>query len=172
MKPRLSKEYVDNALSYDPDTGLFTWKFRADKAKQINTRVAGKQAGTLDQSGYILIGINKVNYAAHRLAWLVMTGEWPASEIDHRDGMGSNNKWENLRLATRAQNNANQKAYGASGLKGVCYHKRDKVWQAGIRIGEKSIHLGSFNTPEEAHAAYCDAAAKKYGEFALHLSRD
>lgn len=126
MKPRLTSGYVGSALSYDPETGIFTWKVRHDKAKQINTRLAGKMAGTINDGGYVVIGINRINYAAHRLAWLLMTGEWPGPIVDHKNGNTSDNRWDNLREATSAQSNFNQKTYASSGLKGAFYHKRDR----------------------------------------------
>lgn len=85
---------------------------------------------------------------------------------DHADGNGLNNTRSNLRLATRAQNNANvrRKKTNRSGYKGV-YRKRSK-WQARIMVNRQHIDLGSFDTPELAHAAYCEAARKHFGEFA------
>ena len=85
-------------LAYDPSSGHFTWRVRRGRA------AAGKQAGYPQSRGYIQIGVRGSLYLAHRLAWLYMTGEWPVAEIDHRDGVINNNKWENLRPATRPEN--------------------------------------------------------------------
>jgi hypothetical protein len=94
-----------------------------------------------------------------------MTGKFPEQEIDHIDGDGTNNRWENLREATRAQNNANCRGYNKCGIKGV--YQRGPSWIAQISPnGGRSIHLGCFRTPEEAHAAYLAAAHKYFGEFA------
>jgi hypothetical protein len=89
-------------------------------------------------------------------------------EVDHIDGDGLNNRRCNLRLATRSQNMRNQRlnSRNTSGFKGVSWDKRDKKWLAYIKVYRKKIHLGSFDTPEDAHAAYCDAAARLHGEFA------
>jgi hypothetical protein len=99
-----------------------------------------------------------------------VTGEWPPErlEVDHKDCDPSNNRWDNLRLATASQNQANKKVSRAntSGFKGVSWHKDDKRWRAQIRMGGKKVHLGSFDTPESAHRAYSEAAMKHYGEFA------
>ena len=85
---------------------------------------------------------------------------------DHIDGNGLNNRRNNLRLATKAQNNRNRKinASSKSGYKGVDYKKNK--WRARISDGQRSIHLGYFSTPEEAYAAYCEAAKEIHGEFA------
>lgn len=171
MKPELPAEYVRSALSYDPETGIFIWKTRPDKAAQINTRLAGKQAGATNSRGYIVIGINKVNYAAHRLAWLMVTGEWPGPIVDHRNGDTKDNRFLNLREATPTQSNFNQKTYARSGLKGAFYHKRDRRWVSSICINGKRKNLGYFDSAVEAHAAYCNAAELHQGDFAAHVSR-
>lgn len=96
-----------------------------------------------------------------------MTSEWPPDgmEVDHIDCDPTNDKWSNLRLATRAQNCANSTARkNSTGFKGV--QARGKKWVAGIKIDGKRVYLGRFDTPEDAHAAYCRAASAHQGEFA------
>lgn len=153
-------------LSYDPDTGLFVWR-----VNKRGHRKTGDIAGSLDKSGYWIIRLDQRNYPAHRLAWLYMTGEWPAHHIDHRDLDKANNRWANLRQATVSQNLANRRKYknNQSGFKGVIWHARDKRWRADIRKNGKGYFLGNFRTPEEAHAAYRVAAERLYGEFARAL---
>jgi hypothetical protein len=89
-------------------------------------------------------------------------------DIDHINGDGLDNRWSNLRLATRAENirNSRTKATNTSGFKGVSWHKRDRKWQAHIKINGRSKNLGLFEAPEDAHAAYVAAAQKYHGEFA------
>lgn len=91
-----------------------------------------------------------------------------SERVDHKDGNGLNNKRENLRLATPAQNKQNSKlaSNNKSGFKGVC--KRKDKWQANINVNGKRIYLGQFTTPELAHAAYCAAADKYFKEFARY----
>lgn len=104
-------------------------------------------------------------YKAHRVAWLLMTGEWPEHEIDHIDTNPTNNAWSNLRLANRSENcmNRNRQANNTSGYKGVSSHGsgfRAQIWRDGRRYG-----LGTYRTPERAYEAYCEAAATLHGSF-------
>ena len=87
--------------------------------------------------------------------------------VDHINGNGLDNRKENLRVCTRTQNTWNQGISSAntSGYKGVSYHKGKGKWQAGISVNSKRKHLGMFETPEQAHQAYCDAAKAMHGEF-------
>lgn len=88
--------------------------------------------------------------------------------VDHANGIGLDNRRDNLRLATSSQNNANSglKSTNTSGFKGVSWYARDSKWQAHIRINKKPTHLGYFPTPEAAHEAYVTAAKKHFGDFA------
>lgn len=88
--------------------------------------------------------------------------------VDHIDGNPLNNRRSNLRLAFQGQNRANSRISrnNKSGYKGVYWRKDMKTWRAQIRKDKVIIHLGYFNTPEEAHQAYCEAAVKYHGEFA------
>jgi hypothetical protein len=102
---------------------------------------------------------------AARLAWLVTTGEWPKGEVDHINGDPSDNRRENLRICTHAENMMNRKMHksNAIGIKGV-YQNRNK-FRAQIRVNGKVYRLGSFCTPQDAGAAYLAAASKLHGEF-------
>ena len=168
-KPRLTQNYLKSILSYDPETGVFTWKERSDVPKESNSRFAGKEAGSKRKGGntsYIYIMINFNLYLAHRLAWLYMTGEWPHEDTDHIDGNGLNNRFKNLRLATRGQNKANSRVRKDNklGVKGV--DRYGNKYRARIRINGRLTYLGYFNTAQEASAAYEKAARVYFGEFA------
>lgn len=91
-------------------------------------------------------------------------------DVDHIDGNGLNNKRENLRIATVSQNayNSLTPKNNTSGYKGATFHNRFGRWIAKISAEGKSHHLGYFDTPEEAHAAYCEASKRLHGEFAKH----
>ena len=96
-----------------------------------------------------------------------LVGQVGGCEVDHRDGDGLNNRRANLRHATAAQNQRNQRIRpnNTSGLKGASYHKATGKWSAQIRANGKPVYLGLFETPEAAHAAYAKASAELHGEF-------
>lgn len=129
-------------------------------------------AGHMHRSGYLVIQVNGRQYSAHRLAFAVMTGAWPAEEIDHKDRSRANNKWENLREATSAQNAANRSGWAtkANGLpKGVFQApKKQGRFVAKIGVGGRLKHLGTFDTIDEAAESYRRAVASLGGEFAHH----
>ncbi len=149
-------------LAYDPETGVFTWRVRASNMPK------GSVAGGLNGHGYILIWVRGRKYGAHRLGWLYTFGEWPPHEIDHINGARDDNRLANLRLATRAQNEANTRrsSRNTSGVKGVSWHKRTSTWRAHIVVNGKQKHLGHFTSINAAAAAYQTAAATHFGEFA------
>jgi hypothetical protein len=120
-------------------------------------------------AGDVHIRVQGRHYSAHQLAWLYMTGRWGRPMIDHRDGNSMNNRWSNLRLATASQNNANRRRspHSLSGYKGVSLVPNSRRrWQAVIYKNRKRMYLGTFPTPQDAHAAYVAAARKRFGEFA------
>lgn len=162
----LTQEQLKEVLDYCPKTGLFHWKVDRPPLK------AGDLAGRRKDNRYVTISVGARFYRAHRLAWLWMTGAWPAAFLDHIDGNKRNNRWNNLRQATKSQNQANNGliASNKSGLRGVSRYRQGekwgKPWQAGIGKDGKKFHLGHFATAEEAHEAYCAAALRLFGEFA------
>lgn len=141
-------------FSYNPETGELLQ----------NGRVAGYITGY----GYRLLSVKKVRIYAHRLIWCLMTGAWPEYEIDHVNQDKADNRWENLRPATRQENARNQgiTARNTSGFKGVSFHKRTQKWRADIFIDGRQKSLGSFDTPEAASNAYQEAAVENFGQFA------
>lgn len=168
MPKELTQEYLKSILDYNPDTGIFVWKYRSDYPKWWNTRFSHKLAGHRTEGAYHLILIMNYPYLAHRLAWIYIHGVLPKN-IDHIDGNGCNNKMENLREATASQNSMNRKGKKNSiysKYKGVSFCKTRKKWVSQIKTNGKFISLGRFHTEEEAYKAYCLAAKKYFGEFA------
>ena len=172
MARDLSAYFIRSILDYEPDIGLMRWKYREDMGPRWNGRWPGQVAGSPDEKGYIRVQISygglKRYYMAHVLAWLWMTADWPPKIIDHRDTNPSNNRWVNLRLATRAENGGNMKMHpkNKSGFKGVSWHKASNSWVAQIKVENTMKHLGCFDNPEAAHVAYMEAAMARFGEFA------
>lgn len=155
----ITQEYLQSIIDYNINTGEFYWK------KQKQGRKISKIINTLDRRGYVVIKIDRVQYLAHRLAWLYMTGEWPENEIDHKDLNKSNNKWENLREANRQENNRNRRMpkNNTTGFKGV-YKVRDK-YIARIQHNGIKFNLGTYGTKEEAFAAYKIKADELHKEY-------
>ena len=150
-------------LSYDPSTGKFAW--RKKPSKNINM---GDPAGYHSKIGYVQIGLNGKIYYGHRLAWAIHYGENPPKMIDHINNDKSDNRICNLRSASNAENmrNMGRTKRNKTGYKGVYYHKKNKKYIAAIGKNMKTIYVGSFDTIEEAHAAYCKAAEKLHGPYA------
>lgn len=162
IRMEVTQEVVKDVLHYDPLTGLFTWKedrplkyFESEWRQKIwKTKHGGKIAGysAKDKRNYYLnIKIFSVRYYAHRLAWLAwlyMTGAWPVDGIDHLDGDGLNNKWENLREVDNKKNCWNQRKRGnnKSGVTGVYYDNTHGVWIASA----SNKYLGRFTDKEDA----------------------
>lgn len=171
--PDLTAEVLKNMLRYCPDTGVFTWLRRSDVGPRWNGRYPGKVAGGVrknraDGREYWTIGINGSAFQAHRLAWLYVTGEWPKDIVDHEDGDGLNNSFENLREADKSKNGANSKlsTNSTSGFKGVCFDKSKQRFMASITFDGRQHFLGYHDTAEEAHSAYVIAAEHYFGAFA------
>lgn len=160
-----SQEYLKSVLDYNPETGVFLWKFRPDIHFPSNVRFSGTPAGTTKLGGYLAININRNHYQAHRLAWVMIYGKEPPTHLDHINGDPSDNRISNIRLANYTENNRNKRCkIGRILPKGVKPNK--KRFSARIVVLKKEIHLGTFDTPDEAHSVYMRAAKEHFGEFA------
>lgn len=158
----LTQERLKEKLRYDPDTGLFY------HMQNYGPVARGSVAGWCSRAGYTYIRVDQQDYLAHRLAWFYVTGKWPDALIDHANLDKADNRFCNLREATKSQNGANgqKRAHNTSGIRGVSFHKRAKKWVASICIHGEQKHLGLFPTKESAAAAYRSASVTFFGEFA------
>ena len=170
------------AMSYNPDTGLLTWKvrpihhFKNDdrwSAQQCcdrwNTKYAGKPACVqVTEAGYLTGCIDGETVYAHIVAWAIVSGWKPVNEIDHRNLDRANNRWVNLREATRSQQMKNRRAHAdsTSQFLGVSFRKDRGVWRANIFAEGKQKFLGTFKDEERAARAYDAAALLYHGDFA------
>jgi hypothetical protein len=157
----LTQKRLKEFLDYT-EVGIFTWR-----VARTTWIYVGDRAGSPNDKGYRVIKIDDKSYKEHRLAFLYMNGKWPTYQVDHINEIKDDNRWCNLREANQPQNSANRgkNKNNTSGYKGVIWHKRDQTWQAQIRVNGKTVFLGSFFSKQEAHAAYCAAAEKYFGEF-------
>lgn len=152
----LTAEKARELFRIDPDTGKIHW---AVAHGRWSTLPAGGLAGCL-RKGYRYIGVEGRNYFGHQIAWLIEHGEWPATTLDHINGSRDDNRPQNLRLATAAENNQNQHglpAHNTSGERGVSWDASRKKWTARISIGGRPKNLGRFNSKDIATAAYREA---------------
>jgi hypothetical protein len=159
--------YAQSILVYNPMSGELTWKTRSDVGLWWNDRYAGKVAGSINQNGYRQILINKKSYRSHRLAWLLFYGEWPSLCIDHIDRNKINNRINNLRLATRAENGRNSdiQKNNTTGATGVYWRGKRRKFEAQIRNNGKIKSLGYFNNIEDAKKARERAEVDLFGSF-------
>lgn len=136
-------------FSYDPYTGVIRW---IAKGKGM---IKKKAAGTLLHSGYLGICIGPKRWQAHRIAWALHHGAWPKDQIDHINGIKTDNRICNLREATNSQNGKNLGLSKAnkSGVKGVSFENYTQRWKASIKVENKTISLGRFNSIEDAAKA-------------------
>jgi hypothetical protein len=172
MISEISIESLQQLLRYDPETGLLMWLFRPrsmfdrdDTFGMWNTRFAGKPAFTaINNGGYHTGRIHKISYKAHRVVWALHHGAWPKDQIDHINGVRTDNRIINLRGVVQAENKKNQKVHDTniSGHTGVRWFTQKSKWEAYINVNRKKVYLGLFDTLRDAVAARA-AANIHYG---------
>ncbi len=149
-KPLPSRQELLEKYTYVPKTGLL-----------YHNRL-GRVVGSKSKFG-LQVRHAKLNLAVHRVAWKMVTGKDPVDTINHINRDPFDNRWVNLREATRSQQcwNSSQPSKHMKGAK-----PQGKKWIARIRRNGKEIYIGSFDTEMEAHLAYCHLAERLHGEFA------
>jgi hypothetical protein len=165
MPDVLTAEKARKIFSYDEQTGLLHWRIYS-KSRKGKIR-PGDVVGSLDAMGYVVLRTARRNYKAHRVIWLIKTGSWPASAIDHRNGIKNDNRWGNLRLATSEENAHNRcmRRTNKYGFKGVWFNPASSKYLAAIKVCGKTRHLGEHSTLHGAAVAYATAAKAIYGDF-------
>lgn len=160
----LTYELAIRFLRYEPQTGRLFWKERSPElfaagntskesvCKTWNKRFAGKEAFTASNTGYRYGAIFAQLYLAHRVIWLMVHKAWPEDQIDHINGDRADNRIKNLRAVTNRQNCKNQcaRSDNSTGVTGVYWFKRDSRWVSSITSDGKTVHLGYFDSFEDA----------------------
>jgi hypothetical protein len=174
MAKSIDYETVNELLDYNPDTGVLTWKPRPLEMfknegvyKRFNNLLAGQTAGTNDKprAGTYLrrtIGIFGKQYKAHRICWLLHYKKEPVNMIDHINGDALDNRIENLRDITNAENKRNGTRFSnnKTGFAGVHYNTKTGVYRSGIGVDSAWTWLGTYHTLDEAIAARKEAELK------------
>lgn len=175
MRRDFSQEYLRECFDYDPESGALVWKHRPVShfkneagAVSFNSRFAGRPVTNVGKNGYITMSICDHPYLAHRVIWKLVTGRDPVEMIDHIDGNRANNRWENLREATRQQNCMNRTvgSKSATGVSGVRFEPKTGRYIVAVSVRNRSVHVGCFDTLDDAIVARKNALALHYGEFA------
>lgn len=163
----LTADRVRSLLDYNRDTGVLTWRVPRGRQKK------GSIAGRLHHCGYREVVVDKVLHREHRIIWLWMTGSWPEAECEHINHQRADNRFTNLRAATRSENmqNLSRGSNNTSGIMGASFHKVRGKWRATINIDGKARHLGHFDTAEEAGEAYMSKKRQIYPFFFDAMSK-
>lgn len=154
-KSDLTQQKLKEIICYDHETGVFK------RIVSVSPKaMAGMNAGTINDNGYLKVQINGKRYLGHRLAWFYVYGYFPTKHIDHINGVRNDNRILNLRLATIKENKQNlRKAHKnnkSSGMLGVSWHKGNGKFRAQITKDGKYKCLGYFDEKKDAYQAYID----------------
>lgn len=158
----ITQNRLKELIHYNPLSGSFVWIKPRQGVK------LGTECGRISPStGYRDITIDRKSYRACRLAFLYQEGKFPPYDVDHINRIKCDDKWENLRKATRTQNssNINLRKNNTSGFRGVTWDSTRKKWRVQARIGGKKVNLGRFVDYEDAVNASKLALKNEFGEF-------
>jgi hypothetical protein len=163
----ITQKYLKECFSYDPSNGHLIWlhdrpsvHFKNDiSRKKWQGKNAGKVAGCISSNGYVVITLSGKLLKAHRIAWFYTKGNWPDGQIDHINGIKTDNRICNLRSVNHIENARNQKisSKNTSGCSGVVWNKNKGLWMAAIYDGSKRVHLGYFDDKKSAIQARKEA---------------
>jgi hypothetical protein len=149
---------LKRAFRYDPVTGILYRRLKRSE----------KPCGCRFSTGHLQVSVAGRMAGVHRIAWALTHGEYPAVEIDHINGDGADNRLENLRLATSAENNRNRRlsSRNRTGVKGVFRVKRGKPWRVAIGYGQGKYYITQFDDFDEATAHAAAMRSRLHAEFA------
>lgn len=161
----MNVELMEKHFSYS--NGNLFWKVPSTRSVKV-----GQKAGSLDSHGYLRVVLFGKRMFVHRIIWVLKTGKQLSSniEIDHINNNPLDNRFENLRLATRSENQQNKliSKNNSSGVKGVSWDKLRKKWQAHSNLNGRKIGLGRFSNIADAEKAVMNFRTKNHGEFCNH----
>lgn len=151
---KLTQKELKRHLHYDPNSGEFKRKTTSSRRVKV-----GDIAGYIHSKGYRIIRVNGRQYPAHRLAWLYMKGAFPIKEVDHINHNRADNRFSNLRVVTRSENqrNASISKKNVSGFTGVYWDNRAQRWFANIKENGRAKHIGRFTQLSDAVIARVNA---------------
>jgi len=155
----LTVERLKELLDYDPLSGVIKRK------TNWGSKLIGSVATHAYGLGYLGVSVDNKEHPAHRLAWFYVHGTEPLGEIDHINGIRTDNRIVNLRDLTPSQNQQNRRSHSKcnkSGYLGVSWVKNEKKWVAKINFNGKLKHIGYFHDPKEAHEAYLEMKRKHH----------
>jgi len=183
MKKRkeITVDFVRESFSYCAETGVLTWKIKpidhfSSENRMIwwNNRYSGKVAGCAFRNQYLNASLHKSLIGCHRIAWMITYGEIPdGHEIDHINGVKTDNRIQNLRAVPRSKNCHNSKMHKRNplSLKGVNFLKKNRNYRASIGLNGKTVHLGVFPTKGLAALAYAKEAVRLHGLNSVFLRK-
>jgi len=145
----LTQAKLKELFDYDPTTGVFV------RLVTVSNQTVGNVVGCADSNGYLQVSIKGKQYYMHRLAFLFVEGYFPEHFVDHMNGRVTDNRWENLREASRSCNmqNCRLSITNKSGFIGVHWDKHAAKWKAQITINNKLIYIGLYKSATDAAIA-------------------
>lgn len=163
-------ELLRQLIRFEPETGKYFWNPRArdmfereESFKTWNTRYANKETlnNVNKKSGYFQVTVSGIRFMAHRVIWAYHHGYWPNDDLDHINGIKTDNRIENLRIVDAVENGRNRRISrnNKSGKSGVHWNNRQSKWLAIITVNFKKIYLGTFSKIDDAILAREQAEA-------------
>jgi hypothetical protein len=153
MEKMITHQELRGIVSYDESTGVMRWT----EKRKGGAFVTGNEVGSVNRYGYRVTNIWKRAYMVHRLIWLYIHGAWPSENIDHINGIRSDNRLVNIRDVSQRVNCENKRhtlKNSKSGLMGAVWRPRSGKWVAHITVNRRQIYLGQFDSAVAAHQEY------------------